>query len=315
MEWRSYVMAVIRAPDATYSEFKITQHHETTTATFTLIPKIPDNTNLLIVINTIPSQLERRHTLRETWAKHTSFPIAANSSSSKSNNAMNIAYFFMIAFDTKLPEINKNVEREAVVHGDILRVNLNESYRGMVNKILLTFEWVTTLDIKPDFIAKADDDVYVKMPDLARWLQENSHLSTNLYTGFVHRPVPVDRRIGSRCFVSREQFGDDYFLPYCLGPFYIFSRDVFLGIVNESKVTEAFPVEDAFMGVLVKKIGLQPTYIGRHLFINNRRLGKWVLKSSGDKVEILSGIVLGDSLSSKAIKMIHHAYTRIYTST
>ena len=205
--------------------------------------------------------------------------------------------------------IDKDIERESNVHGDILRVNLSESYRGMVNKILLTFEWVTSLDIKPDFIAKADDDVYVKMPDLARWLQENSNLTVNLYTGFIHRPVRVKRQNTSAFFVSLRQYEDDFFPLYCLGPFYIFSRDVFLGIVNASKVIETFAVEDALMGVLVKKTGLKPMYTGTRLYHRDRGLNKLVLKSPADKIEIPSGIVLGDSLSSAAIRRIHSAYT------
>ena len=297
------------APDA-YSEFKTTGNNETAKPAFSLTPQIPNNTDLLIIINTSPTRSKRRHTLRETWAKQASFPIAANSTPFKSNSMINIAYFFMMAFHGD-SSIDKDIERESNVHRDILRVNLSESYRGMVNKILLTFEWVTSLDIKPDFIAKADDDVYVKMPDLARWLQENAHLSANLYTGFVQIPPhAVVRRHGHRWFVSREEYEDDYYPPYCLGPFYIFSRDVFLSVVLVSRVTRKFPVEDAFVGVLVRKIGLQPLLTGTHLFNGKPGLVKRALKYSGDDMEVPPGIVLGDSLSPEDIKMIHNAYTK-----
>lgn len=305
--WRT-ILTFFMPAEGAYDEFKTTQLRETTNSALTLIPKIPDNTNLLIIINTIPSKFERRRTLRETWAKQASFPITAHNTPFKSNSTINISYFFMMAFHGS--SIDKDLEKESAVHGDILRVNLSESYRGMVNKILLTFEWVTTLDVKPNFIAKADDDVYVKMPDLARWLQENSHLTVNLYTGFIiHRPVRVKRQNTSRYFVSLQQYEDDFFPLYCLGPFYIFSRDVFLGIVNASKVIETFAVEDALMGVLVKKIGMKPMHTGTRLYHKDRHLNKLVLKSPADKTKLPSGIVLGDSLSSAAIQRIHSAYT------
>ena len=84
LEWRT-IMTFFMVQDA-YDEFKTTQLRETKNSALTLIPIIPDDINLLIIINTIPSKFERRHTLRETWAKQASFPIAANSTPFKSNS-------------------------------------------------------------------------------------------------------------------------------------------------------------------------------------------------------------------------------------
>ena len=215
---------------------------------------------------------------------------------------MRIAYFFAIGFERN-PCIDKEIEKESTIHGDILRVNSTETYRDLVTKLLLTYEWVVAMDIKPDFIVKADDDIYVKIPNLVRWLQENSNPPTKLYAGLVLRNIEVIRDPKNRWYLSEQEYQEKFYPEYCKGLFYILSGDLFPGIVNASKETEPFPIEDAYIALLVKKIGVTPKSTGRDFFNNI------VPNSPQMKVQLPTGVVLGDSLSSEAIKLIHRAYT------
>ena len=199
------------------------QHQDNVSSSFNIniTPEIHKNTFVLIVINTIPSNFERRLTLRGTWAKRRNISIAANFSPSKPDDVIKIAHFFVVGFQGN-SSIDKELEKEAAIHKDILRVSLNETYRGIVHKIWLAFEWLASTDINPRFIAKADDDVYVKIPDLAKWLQENALPPAKLYAGFVHTGIKVIREPSSPWYVSE----DTYFPDYCAGPFYILSGNV-----------------------------------------------------------------------------------------
>ena len=278
-------------------------------SSYNITPELPKDTFVLIAIITVPSKFERRETLRGTWAKNTALSIVGLTSSSKPHDKMTMAYFFTFGFEGS-SSVDMKIEGEASTHKDILRVNLKESYRGLLSKILLTFEWVARLDIKPSFIVKADDDVYVKMPDLAKWLHKIQP-SAKIYAGFVHNgnKTRVKRSLEHRWYVSLEQYDKDFFPPYCAGPFYMFSRNVFLEIVNASKIVTAFPVEDSYIGVLASKIGVKPQNTGRDLF--NRRyffFNGWILETELKNEAIPDGIVLGDSLSSKAIQLLHRAY-------
>ena len=266
----------------------------------TLMPNLPNKTNVLIIIPTTPSKSERRNTLRETWAKQISYYI--NTSSSSSNSVIRIAYFFAIALEGN-PYIDKEIEKESAIQGDILRVNLLDTYRGLVTKLLLTYEWVVAMDIKPDFIVKADDDIYVKIPKLVRWLQESSNPPTKLYAGLVLRNIEVIRDPKNRWYLSEQEYQEKFYPDYCKGLFYILSGDLFPGIVNASKETEPFPIEDAYIALLVKKIGVTPKSTGRDFFNNI------VPNSPQMKVQLATGVVLGDSLSPEEIKLIHRAYT------
>ena len=301
--WQVFIAVIVLKFGMTTPSAKgITKDHDKVNSLFTLIPEIPQNTTLLIAINTIPSKFERRETLRGTWAKQTSLSLTDNTSSAANlHDMMNIAYFFTVGFAGN-SSIDRDTKRESGIHKDILRVNLSESYRGIVTKILLTFEWMTSLDAKPRFIVKADDDVYIKLPDLARWMKDNQ-LPAKLYAGFVHRRVKVIRSTKSPFWV--QQYTNKYFPSYCAGPFYILSRDVFLDVVRTSKVTKVFPVEDAYIGVLVNKTGVTPKETGRSLF-------NWVRILRPEMMEkIPVGVVFGDKLSSQNIQQLHRAYCKL----
>ncbi|XP_015764303.1 PREDICTED: beta-1,3-galactosyltransferase 1-like isoform X2 [Acropora digitifera] len=242
---------------------------------FTIVPELPHNLNVLIIINTIPLEQERRNILRQTWARQSSWTLESQSSFPDLGDIVDIGYFFTMGFHRN-PCIDQSVKDESQIHRDILRVNLTESYRGLVNKEILTFEWVTNLDTKPRFIVKADHDIYVKIP----W------------------------------YVSKEDYSEEFFPPYCRGQFYIFSQNLFLHVVNASKIVKPFPVEDAYMALLVNKMGVEPYDSERQLVNDKQPLNYEVLKTPEDKIKIPSGIVLGDSLSSAAIKVIHRVYMR-----
>ena len=275
---------------------------------FTIVPELPYNLNVLLIINTIPLESERRNILRQTWARHSSWTLESQSSFPDSGDIVDIGYFFMMGFHGN-PCIDQSVKDESQIHRDILRVNLTESYRGLINKVLLTFEWVTDLDTKPRFIVKADHDIYVKIPELATWLL-NTPTSMKVYAGFVNRNTHVIRVIQSPWYVSKEDYSEEFFPPYCGGPFYIFSQKLFLHVMNASKVIKPFAVEDAYMAVLVKKMGVEPHDSGRYLVNWDRTLNDEVLKTPEDKIKIPSGVVLGDSISSVAMKLIHRVYMR-----
>ena len=275
---------------------------------FTIVPELPQNLNVLIIINTIPLEHERRNILRQTWARHSSWTLESQSSFPDSGDIVDIGYFFMMGFHGN-PCIDQSVKDESQIHRDILRVNLTESYRGLINKEILTFEWVTNLDTKPRFIVKADHDIYVKIPELATWLLITP-TPTKLFAGFVIRNAHVIRAIQSPWYVSKEDYGEEFFPPYCRGQFYIFSQNLFLHVVNASKVVKPFPVEDAYMALLVNKKGVEP-YDSERLLVNDKEPSNYeVVHTPEDNIKIPTGIVLGDSLSSAAIKVIHRVYMR-----
>ena len=66
-------------------------------------------------------------------------------------------------------------------------------------------------------------------------------------------------------------------------------------------------MEDAYLGVLVSRVGVKPRSTGWTFFNWNPHVNDRLLKIER-KEQIPTGVVLGDSLSSEAIQHLHRAY-------
>ena len=61
--------------------------------------------------------------------------------------------------------------------------------------------------------------------------------------------------------VARDCLAKDLYPPYCTGAFYVLSTDILPSLFKAVERRPAFPVEDAYMGILAQEIGLQPVDI------------------------------------------------------
>ena len=116
------------------------------------------------------------------------------------------------------------------------------------------------------FIVKVDDDVYLHVPKMIWWLKTSS-LPEKLYAGAVQGGVKlkVVRDPTHKWFVSEQFLNDSWFPPYCNGPFYILSKSALLELRKVSSnegLSTPFPLEDAYIGILAKRIGIAPLLLG-----------------------------------------------------
>ena len=105
---------------------------------------------------------------------------------------------------------------------------------------------------------EVDDDIYLHIPKMIWWLKMSS-LPEKLYDGKVQDGVEfkVIRDPKHKWFVSEQFLNDSWFPPYCNGPFYISSKSAFLGLlkVSSNEGPTHFPLEDANIGILARRVG------------------------------------------------------------
>ena len=209
---------------------------------------------LLVLITSGVDKLhsERRNSIRNTWGDK-----------SIKSGRRNWERVFVIgkALDA---ERSEEIRQEAAFFEDILVLNMTDSYKNLVIKILSEMLW-SLIHVNPRFILKTDDDVYVRVPRLLSWLDNyanNNYAGDKLYGGFVGGDNgPVVRVKESKHRVARDCLAEDFYPSYCIGASYIISRDVLPSILEAVERRPVFPVEDAYIGVLAKEIGLQPVDI------------------------------------------------------
>ena len=85
---------------------------------FPIVPELPHNLNVLIIIHTIPLEHERRNILRQTWARQSSWTLEYKSCFPDSGDIVDIGYFFMMGFHGN-PCIDQSVEAKSQIHRKI----------------------------------------------------------------------------------------------------------------------------------------------------------------------------------------------------
>ena len=213
------------------------------------------NTNifLLVLITSGVEKLyyERRNSVRSTWGNK-----------STKTALKNWERVFVLG-NTLNTQQSDDILQEAAVFNDILVVDMKDNYNNIVIKIFSGLLW-SLIYVNPRFILKADDDVYVRVPYLISWLDNyanDNYAGDKLYGGYVIGDGEVKRAEKWKNRVARDCLAEDYYPPYCAGPFYIISSRILPSIFQTVQKRTAFPVEDAYMSILVRENGLKPVNI------------------------------------------------------
>ena len=272
----------------------------------------PDE-QLVIFITSAPFQTERRLSIRQTWLSLlVNNTIARGRSSirtmknpSNSSNNLVIHYWFVCGRDTK-QEVESAVEDESAVYGDILRLEYTETYSLLVFKTMSSLWLASTMDIQ--FIVKVDDDVYLHVPKMIWWLKTSS-LPKKLYAGSVEYGAKINRNPKHKWFVSEQFLNDSWFPPYCNGPFYILSKSALLELlkVSSNEGLTPFPLEDAYIGILAKRVGIAPLQLkGKRVLIT----WPWVVIGLEDK-KLNDFFALGHGLSIERMFKLHERFINL----
>ena len=106
---------------------------------------------------------------------------------------------------------------------------------------------------------QGDDDVFVNINNIVDYLLSLSpEQAKNLFAGSVLYPSPRITDPKSKYYVSTNLWNEKYYPPYVSGGGFVMSSLVSKKIFEVTKVTPIIPIDDAFLGVCLKKLGLKP---------------------------------------------------------
>ena len=158
------------------------------------------------------------------------------------------------------PKTNFLVTREAAIHKDIVMGKFNDTFRNLYKKMILSISWPLEEKCSASYILKTDEDCFVNIRNLLNLL-DRYHITNGtqpIYVGRRQDDMPVIRDIQDRYYVSEKEFPEPYFYPYASGGGYVFSGNLLPLLVNVSKTAPLFPNEDALLGSLMHRIGVEP---------------------------------------------------------
>ena len=136
-----------------------------------------------------------------------------------------------------------------------------DTFRNLYMKMILSINWPLEQNCSASYILKTDEDCFVNIGNLLHWL--NSYHAVNgtnqIYTGRVQEGMPVVRDKNSRYYVSRKLYPETNFYPYASGGGYVFSGRLLSLLSEVAKASPLFPNEDALLGTLMRRVGVNPT--------------------------------------------------------
>jgi hypothetical protein len=193
---------------------------------------------LLIVVNTEPSRLQNRNTIRETWAKRTLFP--------------DVRVLFLIGMPSK-PKIIDRIKLESNLYQDILQEDFQDSYKNLTYKGIMSLKWASEYCSNAKYYMKTDDDVTLNLFTLLinlKKLKKNVSKSVICQVN-LEGAMKVIRNPKSKWYLSSKDYKYKYFKTYCAGLAYIITFDLIRTMLSLSYHVRFIWIDDFFMsGIL-----------------------------------------------------------------
>lgn len=221
-------------------------------------------TYLMIYIHSDPENVERRRTVRNTWA-------------SKAILEKHSAKLLFITGLVKSENTQAALENENDLHKDIIQGNFTDSYRNLTYKAITGLRWISEYCSNAAFVLKTDDDIVVDIHRVVRLMRsyiEHKWGKENLLIGYVWPHMNVERNVSSKWYTSEEEYPKDYFLKYCSGSAFIMSTDVVKKFYKTSLKTPFFWIDDYYVtGMLARSSNISAISLNdRYILENNANI-------------------------------------------
>ncbi|XP_042368857.1 lactosylceramide 1,3-N-acetyl-beta-D-glucosaminyltransferase A [Plectropomus leopardus] len=218
--------------------------------------KSRDDVLLLLFVKSSPENFERRQAIRDTWG---------NESFVWSELRANVRMVFALGVHPdvqKRSRVQSALLHEDKVYGDLIQKNFLDTFHNLTAKLILQFHWGHEYCPQAHFFMSADDDIFVHMPNLVKYLQQllsKQSGAKDLWVGHVHRGAPPVRRKDSKYHVPYDLYPWPSYPDYTAGAGYVVSGDVAAKIYHATlMLNSSMYIDDVFMGICAKAMGVSP---------------------------------------------------------
>lgn len=209
----------------------------------------PENVFLLIMVVTAPSEIRRRVIIRKTWANVTHVL------------GKRIETIFLLG--RARDEMNDKVaSAENELFNDIAKTEFIDSYHNLTLKTVMGLTWVKSFCNDTQFVLKIDSDTVPNLVNIVEYLKASRQgaaiFEGKLFTG----KTPVRDKSTEwtkKWYVSESEYPYPTYPPYINGPTYLISSFLIKPALSVSVHIPYIPIEDVYVGMLMKTIGVNAT--------------------------------------------------------
>ena len=198
---------------------------------------------LLMIITSKNNNFVKRQVIRDSWA-------------GVSDPQYPVRHVFLLGRSSLGNTTQRNmIDEESRKYGDILQGDITERYRNLTAKTIMGYTWMRKYCPGAKYVLKTDDDIYVNTRALLSYLDQNVQYKSPTIIGrcFMQHDW-VRRNRTHRWHLSRDNYPDEYFPPYCCGCGYVITGSTARDLGEVVKWIPTFAIEDAFIGVAIKRL-------------------------------------------------------------
>lgn len=212
--------------------------------------KCNNHTFLLFAIKSSPANFERRQAVRDTWGRDGVYQ----------NGRRVRSVFFLGNYQPDDPNLGTLLSFEAKHFGDILQWDFHESLLNLTLKMDMFLQWTVKHCPLVSFVFSGDDDVFVNTDGLIRYLESlDASQASQLYVGHVLESASPIRDPRSKYYIPPTFYSGPY-PAYTGGGGFVISGELIQSLSFVSKLFPLFPIDDVYMGLCMKALGITPKW-------------------------------------------------------
>ncbi|XP_028271096.1 beta-1,3-galactosyltransferase 2-like [Parambassis ranga] len=200
---------------------------------------------LVLMVPVAPHNVVARDAIRQTWGKENLVQGEA------------VITLFLLGI-SGTADVEK-LKQENEQHHDLIQSDFIDTYLNLTIKTMVIMDWLATNCRSAAYAMKVDSDMFLNIDNLVIMLKKPGIPTQNYLTGMLMWNRPVVRSKDSKWYVPEEMYPDPQYPTYTLGMGYVFSNDLPEKYVQISKSIKPFNIEDAYIGMCMKKLGFSPT--------------------------------------------------------
>ncbi|XP_041839993.1 beta-1,3-galactosyltransferase 2-like [Melanotaenia boesemani] len=200
---------------------------------------------LVLMVPVEPSNVQAWDAIRQTWGNESLV------------QGQLVATLFMLGRSGE--DDSEKLKQENLQHHDLIQSDFMDTYVNLTIKTMVIMDWLTTRCRNATYTMKVDSDMFLNIDNLVIMLKKAEIPTKEYLTGNIMWNIPVIRSKDSKWYVPEEMFPDSKYPTYTMGMGYIFSNDLPEKFVEVSKMIKPFNIEDAYIGMCMKKLELELT--------------------------------------------------------
>ena len=198
------------------------------------------NFDILIYVFSAARNFDQRLAIRATWGNKTVL-----------KDVVKLVYIIGRASTMRM---QKRIEEESNKFHDIVQGDFEDSYYGLGNKSITSWNWICMYCHTAKVFMKADDDLALDIERITKSVRPHLNKPRHLMCFFQKTSV-VMRNKTSKFYVSHNEYPDKIYPEYCNGWVFMFTADIVEETCRYMAQTEMFKIEDVWTtGIVMQKV-------------------------------------------------------------